>query len=293
MDIMKNIKRIGCVALTLTMLTGCADVSHIISEVNESRKPVHNCDKEYGVYIGCGFDGLPSGISCDVLVIDAQYYTSEEIGVLKETNNKVYSYINVGSLENYRPYYDQFKDITLDPYENWEEESWIDVTNEEWQTFIAGNIAPNLARGGVDGFFVDNVDVYYQYPTDEVYEGITTILTQLRSWNRDIIINGGNDYVQRYLKENGSLGNLIDGVNQESVFTAINWDDGSFSESTSDDREYFLEYLAQVAADGKEVYVLEYSTDEELTKKATEECHKLGYKVYVAKSLRLAGVGED
>ncbi len=248
-----------------------------------------SADKEYGVFIGVEYDGLPSDISYDVLVIDALYYTSEELYQLHQTNKEIYSYLNVGSLEDFRPYYDQFKDITLSPYENWDGEYWIDVSKEEWQEYIAQQIAPTLARGGVDGFFIDNADIYYMYPTNEIYDGLTTILTTIKKLNRKIIINGGNDYVTRYLEENGTLTPILDGVNQESVFTAINWEDGSFTESTPDDREYFLDYLSQVAADGKAVYVLEYTKDEALAEMAKSKCHELGYKVYVSKNLELNG----
>ena len=248
-----------------------------------------SADKEYGVFIGVEYDGLPSDISYDVLVIDAQYYTSEELYQLHKTNKEIYSYLNVGSLEDFRPYYDQFKDITLSPYENWDGEYWIDVSKEEWQEYIAQQIAPTLARGGVDGFFIDNADIYYMYPTDEIYDGLTTILTTIKKLNRKIIINGGNDYVTRYLEENGTLTPVLDGVNQESVFTSINWDEGTFTESAPDDREYFLDYLSQVAADGKAVYVLEYTKDEALAEMAKSKCHELGYKVYVSKNLELTG----
>lgn len=248
-----------------------------------------SADKEYGVFIGVEYNSLPSDISYDVLVIDTQYYTSEELYQLHQTNKEIYSYLNVGSLEDFRPYYDQFKDITLSPYENWDGEYWIDVSKEKWQVYIAQQIAPTLARGGVDGFFIDNADIYYMYPTDEIYDGLTTILTTIKKLNRKIIINGGNDYVTRYLEENGTLTPILDGVNQESVFTSINWDEGTFTESAAEDREYFLDYLSQVAADGKAVYVLEYTKDEALAEMAKSKCHELGYKVYVSKNLELTG----
>lgn len=290
--IRKKVYKICAATLSLIMLTACTEPNYTESERN-SKKSASEAEAqfttEYGVYIGVEFDELPEDISCDVLVIDAQYYTSEELDQLHKTNKEIYSYLNVGSLEEFRPYYDHFKDITLSPYENWEGEYWIDVSDEKWQEYIAGQIAPTLARGGVDGFFIDNADVYYMYPTDEIYDGLTTILTTIRSWNRKIIINGGNDYVTRYLEENGTLTPVLDGVNQESVFTAINWDDSSFTESAPDDREYFLDYLSKVAADGKAVYVLEYTKDEALAEKAVSECHKLGYKVYVSKNLELNG----
>lgn len=245
--------------------------------------------KAISFYIGADFENLPASLNCDILVIDAQYYTSEQLQEIKENRNvkKIYSYLNVGSLEDFRPYYDSFKDIALAPYENWEGEYWVDVTDKDWQNLIAGTIAPTLVRGGVDGIFVDNLDVYYLYPTDEIYNAITEILTSLKSWRRPVIINGGNDYVTRYLDENGKIADLFDGVCQESVYTSVNWDDGSFIESSDDDREYFLDYLASVKKEGKKVYVIEYTKDQALSDKIKAECSKQGYSVFISDSLGL------
>ena len=35
---------------------------------------------------------------------------------------KVYTYLNVGSIENFRDYYKKYEYLTIGTYENWEEE---------------------------------------------------------------------------------------------------------------------------------------------------------------------------
>ncbi len=44
-------------------------------------------------------------------------------------------------MENYRPYYDDYRDLCLGTYENWPDESWVDVSSEKWQTFIIYELA--------------------------------------------------------------------------------------------------------------------------------------------------------
>ena len=44
---------------------------------------------DYGVYIGAEYSELPEDASFDVLIIDAQYYTADEIASLKETNSEI------------------------------------------------------------------------------------------------------------------------------------------------------------------------------------------------------------
>ena len=49
----------------------------------------------------------------ETIVIDAQYYTKEQIDSFRSKGHKVFSYINVGSLEDFRDYYDEYKDLVL------------------------------------------------------------------------------------------------------------------------------------------------------------------------------------
>ena len=81
---------------------------------------------------------------------------------------KIYSYLNVGSLDEFRDYYKSCEKYTVGNYENWEEEKWIDVTAKEWQEQVIAN-AGQMSQKGVDGFFLDNFDVYYEYQTEDVY----------------------------------------------------------------------------------------------------------------------------
>ena len=242
---------------------------------------------EYGVYISDTYDELPANVSCDTLAIDAQYYNAKEILKLKESNGTVLSYLNIGSIETFRDYFKDYESLILGKYENWEEEYWINVADKAWQNFIVNDLASALIDKGVDGFFIDNTDVYYNYPSQEIYDGITKILTSLKAKDMLVYINGGDTYVTKYLKENGNLDVVLDGVNQESVFTTIDWDNNTFNENNEETKEYYLEYLSSVASDGKQVFILEYTDDLELTQKIKSKGAELGYKIYVSDSVEL------
>ncbi len=254
------------------MLTACAEASY---------------DNEYGVYLSDAYDELPEGVACDTLVIDAQYYTEEEIDELHQDNGQIYSYLNLGAIEDFRDYYQDYADLALGSYENWDEESWMDVADPSWQSFLVDELAQDLAAKGVDGFFVDNVDVYYNYPEEDIYDGVTTILTGLKDTGLQIIINGGDVYVTQYLEEQGDLDAILDGVNQESVYTAIDWDTETFRRNDEDTQEYYESYLSRVAAAGKDTYVLEYATDPELVQGARKLARQQGYILYISDSLEL------
>ena len=58
--------------------------------------------------------------NCDVLVIDGEYFSAEDVKYIRTKGvKKIYSYFNIGSLENFRDYYDTFSEGTLGGYENW------------------------------------------------------------------------------------------------------------------------------------------------------------------------------
>ena len=125
------------------------------------------------------------------IVIDAQYFEEEEISKLKESGHTVYSYLNLGSVEKFRPYYKKYKKYSLGTYENWTDEKWIDVSQKEWQDFIVDELAKDILDKGVDGLWVDNCDVYYNFQNDRIYNGVTDIiiLKTIRNGSTLIMMN--------------------------------------------------------------------------------------------------------
>ena len=60
---------------------------------------------EYGVFLGAEPEDIPDMESYKKIVVDAQSFSDIQISRLKESGHIVYSYINIGSLENFRDYY--------------------------------------------------------------------------------------------------------------------------------------------------------------------------------------------
>ena len=160
-----------------------------------------------------------------VIVVDAQFLSEEDIKKLREQGNEfILSYINVGSLEEFRPYYEEFADLALGEYEHWEDEQWVDAGNEKWQAFILETLAPELLAKGIDGFFVDNCDVYYQFPTDEILQGLADMMSGLVATGKQVIINGGDVFLDAYTEKLGEWYDVVTGINQEMVFTWMDYD---------------------------------------------------------------------
>ena len=132
------------------------------------------------------------------LILDLQNFSKEQVSALHHAGvKKIYSYLDVGSLETYRPYFTRFQKLVRAPYENWEEEYWVDVSNISWQDFLVKELASDLVQKGADGFFLDNTDVYAQEETPQTYEGLVRILEGLGDYHLPVIVNGGSRITSR------------------------------------------------------------------------------------------------
>ena len=252
-------------------------------------KKVYNSG--YGVYLGVDdyskLEKLTKGN--DIVVIEGQSFSAKQIKALKKKGKTVYSYLDVGSLETYRPYYRKFKHLALDPYENWPDEYWIDVSDRSWQEYISGTVAGKLKKKGIDGFFIDNCDVYSVYnERNGMYKGLVAIMKNLKNLDADVVINGGDVFVKRLIKEEKAT--LIDGVNQECVFSRIeDYENDVFAPQTSEDTEYFTKYLAKAKKNKLKVFLLEYTTDTAVKKRVHRYCTKNGFGYFISGKVNLDG----
>ena len=258
--------------------------------------------EDYGVFLGIsmssdtGGEGLTSDDKeTDQLLFLAKYktvilspgsFTKKDLQYLHRAGTKAYAYINVGALEEYDPEYLQFKKLALAPYENWKDESWVDVSDTDWQNYITEKIAKEIVELGFDGFFLDNFDVYYLFPEEKIYRGLDAVLGGLQKYKMPIILNGGDSYVSRAIEENAT-DLLFQGVNQEDVFTAYHFDTNTSSLQDSDTRSYYQDYLEKAKDAGLSVYILEYMANKELSKEVSSYCKEKHFQWYNAPDIFL------
>jgi hypothetical protein len=117
--------------------------------------------ENYGVFCGLDPQKIETLYRYNLVIIDAMNFSVQNIADLHAHEVKVYSYLNIGSIETFRDYYNLFKDHTLKDYIGWDEEKWMDVSYRPWQIYVTQTLAPMLRAKWIDGFFVENSDVYY------------------------------------------------------------------------------------------------------------------------------------
>mgnify|MGYP000869080031 CR=1 FL=1 len=242
--------------------------------------------KPYGVFIGLETADLKRLRPYRTVVIEPSSFSAEQVKALQAEGKSVYGYLNLGSIENYRPYYERFATITLAPYENWPEERWVDVSSPVWQTFVVNELGAAYAALGLDGFFLDNCDVYALYPREDIFNGLTTMLRGLSRYQKPCIVNGGDVFVSACV-EKGTAQTLFDGVNQESVFTKIDFAKNRYVAQDTETRTYYLDYLTRAKEAGLKVYLLEYRPTAKLAAEIQDYCEKNGFVAYLANEKEL------
>ena len=244
-------------------------------------------ETSYGVFLGLDHSsGIDKLLKYKMVAIDLQEYSKEDIDKLHAKGITVYSYLNIGSVENYRKYYSRFKKLYLGTYENWEDEKWVDVSNKDFQNFIINELEPSLRSKGADGYFIDNCDVYAVHKKESIYNGLKTILGAIHQHGKPMLINGGDEFVSKAMND-GSYSSLFDGVNQEEVFTLINFDNKTYKNQEKGETERYKKYLQQVKSKNLKVYLLEYGAKPEKEQEIKAYCEQNGFSYYNSKSYNL------
>lgn len=117
----KKIKQMGAVALLviLMFIMGCFFMKDDKVKTLEKNDKVKTLEKnDYGVFLNADASSLERFKRYDLIVIDAQYFTKKDIESLHQNGTKVYTYLNIGSVENFREYYKTYEKFTIGKYEH-------------------------------------------------------------------------------------------------------------------------------------------------------------------------------
>ena len=279
---MKQTKRcFACFALAMIML--CTTAFPVAAKAKSTSKANYNWYISLNTEIKGSRINSVSGYK--VIVIDAQNYSASDVAALKRAGHIVYSYLNIGSVESNRYYFNRFKKYRLKTYDNWEDEYWVNVGKKEWRNFIVDTIARKISAKGVDGFWVDNCDVYEYNRRKSIYNGLVKILKRLRKFNKKVTINGGDKFVTPLI--NSGKKYLIDGVVQEEVLTRITSysGSGSFSSQRKDFQHYYENYFKKVKKAGLSVGVLEYTRSGGKRSQIRAYCRRKGFNYCIASTI--------
>ena len=123
-------------------------------------------------------------------MIEPEDYTATEIAALKKSGARVLGYLSVGSVSDERSYYKQLEPYTLGKLDDWPHERYLDVREAYVRTWLQKR-ARDLKRKGFDGYWLDNIDVYEEYRTTEMFQALVNTLHAIKAVGGYVMINGG------------------------------------------------------------------------------------------------------
>jgi cysteinyl-tRNA synthetase len=172
---------------------------------------------------------------------DSGNFTPAQIRTLKAGGrNTVLSYLNLGSCERSRRYFNHApaglipcgrnRAAQIGPYRGYPDEVWMNPGNADYQRLILQHVAPRLAATGVDGFFLDNLEIVEHgasgkgtgAPCDRAcVAGALALVAELRRAfpNLAIVMQNATSATTRSAMVAGvPFPSLIDGISREEVY---------------------------------------------------------------------------
>lgn len=125
-----------------------------------------------------------------LIVIESEDYTAAELKELKKKGARVLAYLSVGSVSDERSYYKTLEPYTLRKLEDWPHERYLDVRAPQVREWLQ-NKARELRRRGYDGYWLDNIDIYEEYRSTEMFQALVNTLHAIKAVGGYVMINGG------------------------------------------------------------------------------------------------------
>lgn len=152
--------------------------------------------------------------------------------------NRVISYFNLGSCENYRSYWSSapagLRSCSANTaaqrgaYDGYPDEVWMNVGDADYQRLLLDHVAPRLVAQGIDGFFFDNLEIVEHGtsttngPCDAACaQGGLDLIRKLREKYPDLlfVMQNATGSVTRQGRTGGvAYPSLLDGISHEEVY---------------------------------------------------------------------------
>ena len=174
----------------------------------------------------------------DLAVIDLardgsdEFFTSDEITAVKSTGKVVFSYFEIGAIEDFRPEWKLIpEDLKAGEVDGWENEQYVKYWDERWWPIVKGRVDQSL-KAGFDGAYLDLINAYEEIPDtglddEERAKRMVDLISRISEYAKSknakykiIAQNCPELYTWAFWepKPNEQYINAIDGVAIESVF---------------------------------------------------------------------------
>jgi len=152
----------------------------------------------------------------NLLIVDGQEATAAQVAALRASGHLVLAYLDVGTIEPYRPWYRELKPYRLNFWRQWGE-FYAAVDRPGFRWAIVDRVAPRILSKGFDGLFLDNTDMVESHPHQ--CRGMIRLVADLARLvhrrHRFLFTQNGSSLMKPLLP-------YLDGWNMEEVSTFYN-----------------------------------------------------------------------
>ena len=148
----------------------------------------------------------------DLVVVDGQEVTKQQVTTLHKSGALVLGYLDAGTIEPYRPWFQRAKPYRLDYWKQWGE-WYANVDALGFRKLLLG-IAASFERRGLDGLFLDNTDMTETHPKQK--PGMRLLVGALAK-----LVHGRSGFLfaQNGADVDGPILGYLDGWNREDIGT--------------------------------------------------------------------------
>ena len=231
-------------------------------------------------------DEIASNSSFELIVIDysqdgtdEQKFSNQQIQQIRQSGKYAVAYISIGEAENYRYYWQDNWNTNTPPWLGLENPDWegnfkVRFWYPEWQQIVFDYVDTIVAQG-FDGIYMDIIDAYWYWMEENPEQSqadslMCQFVINLREHVN--IVTGNSDFV--LIPQNGEAvwdqGNVSAGLKQQyfNSINAIGVEDvffpGDLDENNEyDPDDYRLNIIQDYLANQKQVYSIDYLTDNE------------------------------
>ena len=196
----------------------------------------------------------------DLVVVDGEYASAEEVAAVRAQGTTVLGYLSVGTIEKWRSWYPRVKAYRLGASADWKDEWFADVSAPGLRQILIAEIAPQMLGKGFDGLFLDNVDMIESRKHAPQRPGMRDLvvgLSDLAHAQSSLLFAQNGFWGLRKL----GLLDAIDGWNREDVTWTYDFDRRRYVRTPKGERRAALRELAEMAARGLVTTTADYTRD--------------------------------
>jgi endo-alpha-1,4-polygalactosaminidase (GH114 family) len=166
----------------------------------------------------------------DLVVVDGESAGAREVAAIKRASGGlVLAYLDVGTIESYRGWYNAAKPYRLDYWGDWGE-WYANVNAAGFRSLMLERVAPAMMGKGFDGLFLDNTDMTETHAAQK--PGMRALVTGL---SRLVRARGKLLMAQNGADVNWPLKRFYDGINFEDVSFSYDFDRHAYFRRRADD----------------------------------------------------------